>query len=163
MPWIVLGNRHDAEDAAQDAFVVAFHKLPGLRGRSKYGHWLLKITRRQALRCAKRRRQPLPLDRAVEEWPPRRTVPAPQSGGPEPADAGETRGNTSLLQWSFCPTDRRSDRAPARYRHQAAFTSLYAVACDAQGARRCMMIRHFSSASSNSVAVSAPQRRWWTT
>lgn len=113
----VFGNRHDAEDAAQDAFVVAFHKLPGLRGRSKYGHWLLKITRRQALRCAKRRRQPLPLDRAVEEWPPRRTVPAPQSGGPEPADAGETRGNTSLLQWSFCPTDRRSDRAPARSRH----------------------------------------------
>lgn len=68
----VLGNRHDAEDAAQDAFVVAFHKLSRLRDRSKYGHWLLKITRRQALRCAKRRRQPLPLDRAAGRIEPSR-------------------------------------------------------------------------------------------
>lgn len=44
-----LGNRDDALDAAQDAFVVAWRKLGGFRGESAFRTWLLTITWRKAL------------------------------------------------------------------------------------------------------------------
>ena len=44
-----LGSREDAEEAAQDAFVVAWQKLPGFRGESSFRTWLLTITWRKAL------------------------------------------------------------------------------------------------------------------
>jgi RNA polymerase sigma-70 factor (ECF subfamily) len=44
-----LGRPEDAEDAAQDAFVVAWQKLAGYRGEASFRTWLLAITWRQAL------------------------------------------------------------------------------------------------------------------
>jgi len=50
----VLGDYHLAADAAQDAFVKAYEKLPGLRKPASFGPWLMKITRRCALDLARR-------------------------------------------------------------------------------------------------------------
>lgn len=44
-----LGNREDALDAAQDAFVVAWRKLGGFRGDAAFRTWLLTIAWRKAL------------------------------------------------------------------------------------------------------------------
>lgn len=44
-----LGRREDAEDAAQEAFVVAWRKLPGFRGQASFRTWLLTIAWRKAL------------------------------------------------------------------------------------------------------------------
>jgi RNA polymerase sigma-70 factor (ECF subfamily) len=44
-----LGSREDAEDAAQDAFVVAWQKLPDFRGDATFKTWLLTIVWRKAL------------------------------------------------------------------------------------------------------------------
>lgn len=44
-----LGSREDAEDATQDAFVVAWQKLPGFRGDATFRTWLLTIAWRKAL------------------------------------------------------------------------------------------------------------------
>src|SRR5262245_60827335 len=44
-----LGEREDAEDVTQEAFLVAWQKLPGFRGDSKFRTWLLTITWRKAL------------------------------------------------------------------------------------------------------------------
>ena len=44
-----LGSREDAEDAAQEAFVVAWRKLAGFRGDSSFRTWLLTIVWRKAL------------------------------------------------------------------------------------------------------------------
>ena len=44
-----LGSREDAEDAAQEAFVVAWRKLRGFRGDSTFRTWLMTITWRKAL------------------------------------------------------------------------------------------------------------------
>ncbi len=44
-----LGTREDAEDAAQEAFVVAWQKLTGFRGDSTFRTWLLTIVWRKAL------------------------------------------------------------------------------------------------------------------
>jgi RNA polymerase sigma-70 factor (ECF subfamily) len=48
-----LGRQADAEDAAQDAFLLAWRKLPAFRGDASFRTWLLTIVWRQAL--AKRR------------------------------------------------------------------------------------------------------------
>lgn len=52
-----LGAREEAEDAAQDAFVVAWQKLASFRRQSSFRTWLLTITWRKAL--DRRRRQRL--------------------------------------------------------------------------------------------------------
>jgi RNA polymerase sigma-70 factor (ECF subfamily) len=44
-----LGRREDAEDVAQEAFVMAWRKLRGFRGDSSFRTWLLTITWRKAL------------------------------------------------------------------------------------------------------------------
>jgi RNA polymerase sigma-70 factor (ECF subfamily) len=67
-----IGDHHAAEDAAQEAFVAAFRKLPTLRDGSLFGPWLLAIVRHQAERIGKRGtraagRQPgVPLDHAAD-------------------------------------------------------------------------------------------------
>jgi RNA polymerase sigma-70 factor, ECF subfamily len=44
-----LGAHEDAEDVAQEAFVVAWRKLPGFRGDATFRTWLLTIVWRKAL------------------------------------------------------------------------------------------------------------------
>jgi len=51
-----LGAREDAEDVAQDAFVVAWQKLPGFRGDAMFRTWLLTIVWRKALDRRRQRR-----------------------------------------------------------------------------------------------------------
>ena len=48
----VLGNRADAEDAAQETFVAAVRALPGFRGEAQISTWLVRIARNA---CTKRR------------------------------------------------------------------------------------------------------------
>jgi RNA polymerase sigma-70 factor (ECF subfamily) len=45
----VLGVPEDAEEAAQDAFVLAYRKLEGFRGDASFKTWVLAIVWRQAL------------------------------------------------------------------------------------------------------------------
>ena len=47
--FAALGSREDAEDATQEAFVVAWQKLPGFRGDATFRTWLLTIAWRKAL------------------------------------------------------------------------------------------------------------------
>ncbi len=67
-----LGDHHAAEDAAQEAFVVAYRKLPRLREGSLFGRWLLTIVRRQAQRIGRARRRDVPLDDAAHVAEPER-------------------------------------------------------------------------------------------
>lgn len=71
MALAVLGNYHSAEDAAQDAFVAAYEKLGLLRDGSRFGPWLLKIAKRQALSRVKATRRPAALDQVAEPADPR--------------------------------------------------------------------------------------------
>jgi RNA polymerase sigma-70 factor, ECF subfamily len=52
----VLGDLHDAEDAAQEAFVIAYRSLAAWRGDGSFGAWLGRIAVRNAVRRAKTRR-----------------------------------------------------------------------------------------------------------
>lgn len=45
----VLGNRHDAEDVVQDAFVKAVERLEDCREPSRFVQWMMMIVRNRAL------------------------------------------------------------------------------------------------------------------
>ncbi|AMV40595.1 RNA polymerase sigma factor [Planctomyces sp. SH-PL62] len=53
--WRVLRDDHAAADAAQEAFLLAYRRLAGLRRPERFGVWLLRIARREAVRAARRR------------------------------------------------------------------------------------------------------------
>jgi RNA polymerase sigma-70 factor (ECF subfamily) len=44
-----LGSQMDADDVAQEAFVIAFRKIGGFRGEAQFRTWLLTIAWRRAL------------------------------------------------------------------------------------------------------------------
>ena len=52
----VLGDLHEAEDAAQEAFVTAYRALASWRGDGPFGAWLTRIAVRIAVRQAGKRR-----------------------------------------------------------------------------------------------------------
>jgi RNA polymerase sigma-70 factor (ECF subfamily) len=77
----VLGDLHEAEDAAQEAFVTAFRSLAGWRGDGPLGAWITRIGVRIALRRAQRRRDVTWID----PGDPARGIDLP--GGADPAVA----------------------------------------------------------------------------
>lgn len=60
MHW--LNDRHAAEDAAQEIFVMAYSKLGHLRDVGKFGPWLLVVAKRHVARLATRRRTMISLE-----------------------------------------------------------------------------------------------------
>jgi RNA polymerase sigma-70 factor (ECF subfamily) len=52
----VLGDQAEAEDVAQEAFVIAFRSLASWRADGPFGAWLARIAVRLAVRRASRRR-----------------------------------------------------------------------------------------------------------
>ena len=52
----ILGDLHEAEDAAQEAFVIAYRALGTWRGEGPFGAWLSRIAVRIAVRRSGRRR-----------------------------------------------------------------------------------------------------------
>jgi RNA polymerase sigma-70 factor, ECF subfamily len=60
----ILGDLHEAEDAAQEAFVTAYRSLAGWRGEGPFGAWLTRIAVRIAIRQAGRRRSVTWIDTA---------------------------------------------------------------------------------------------------
>lgn len=53
----VLGDLHEAEDVAQEAFIQAYRALPAWRGEGTFGAWLTRIGIRLAMRRAATRRR----------------------------------------------------------------------------------------------------------
>jgi RNA polymerase sigma-70 factor (ECF subfamily) len=63
----VLGDLHEAEDAAQEAFVTAYRSLATWRADGPFGAWLTRIAVRIALRMAGRRRSVSWIDPAAPD------------------------------------------------------------------------------------------------
>src|SRR5271169_5443532 len=78
----ITGNREDAEDVMQEAFLKAYQHLPEFEGNSRFYTWLVRIAVNQALmKLRKRRPNQVSLDeeiqteddllpREVEDWGP---------------------------------------------------------------------------------------------
>ena len=65
----VLGDLHEAEDAAQEAFVIAYRSLASWRADGPFGAWLTRIAVRIALRQAGKRRSVTWLDPTAADGP----------------------------------------------------------------------------------------------
>jgi RNA polymerase sigma factor (sigma-70 family) len=67
----VLENRPEAEEAAQDAFIKAFHYLKGFNRQARFSTWLYRIVFNTAISYKRKNKQPLASiefhDRAREE------------------------------------------------------------------------------------------------
>ena len=57
-----LRDRHEAEDVAQAAFLLAYRRISTLADDSKFGPWLMKIAPRQIIDFARRRKIPVTTD-----------------------------------------------------------------------------------------------------
>ena len=58
----VLADHHAAQDATQEAFVVAYRKVGSLRNGRAFGPWLLRIAHREAVRMARQRPKAVQLE-----------------------------------------------------------------------------------------------------
>ncbi len=138
----VLGDLHDAEDAAQEAFVTAYRALGTWRGDGPFGAWLARIGVRIAVRKASRRR---PV-----AWIDPRPVPADdglgQPGGPN------TVGERALLG-----ALGRAGGDPAQLfaRAERAASIRAAVANLDEPYREVIALRFFSELSLAEIAVQA--------
>ena len=75
----IIGDRHLAEDAAQQAFAKAAVNLPGLRKPEQFGRWVAAICRNEARDMARMRR-------GFQSDEPPELV---EQGGPEVDEVGE--------------------------------------------------------------------------
>lgn len=85
----LLGNRADAEDAVQDAFLSAWRRLPEFRHDAAFGTWMYRIVTNRCLTTLRSRPRALPLDTVPE--------PAAHDEGSSPPRAAETDAATTAL------------------------------------------------------------------
>ncbi len=64
----ITGNRHDAEDALQDALIAAWKNLDKFRGTAKFGTWLYRIASSAALAVVRRQRGEALGERVGDEY-----------------------------------------------------------------------------------------------
>jgi RNA polymerase sigma-70 factor, ECF subfamily len=55
----ITGNEADAEEAAQEAFLRAYYKLPSFRQDSAFSTWIMRITMNTAINLVERRKRDL--------------------------------------------------------------------------------------------------------
>ena len=65
----ITGNEADAEEAAQEAFLRAYNKLPGFRQDSAFATWIMRIAMNTAINLVERRKRDLSYYASREEEP----------------------------------------------------------------------------------------------
>jgi RNA polymerase sigma-70 factor, ECF subfamily len=66
----ILGRPHDAEDVAQESFLMAYRSIGTYRGEGALGGWLLRIATRQAFRRLGQRRDAAELSPGLPSGAP---------------------------------------------------------------------------------------------
>lgn len=67
LTWNITGNREDAEDAMQEAFLKSYSHLPEFHGDSRFYTWLVRIAANEALmKLRKRRPGEVSIDEPVQ-------------------------------------------------------------------------------------------------
>src|SRR5580658_6133179 len=64
LSYSMLGDRAQAEDAAQESFLRIWKSMDRYRGQSSVGTWIFSITRNVCLTAISKRRPSAPIDEA---------------------------------------------------------------------------------------------------
>lgn len=105
-------GREEAQDAAQDALLIAFKALPTLDEPSRFRPWLAAIAKRRATRIRERRRETTTLDEIIVAYAPSIVEDLSQAGSAErlrraiqslPADQAIVMDLVAVEDWA--PTD----------------------------------------------------------
>ena len=101
----ITGNREDAEDAMQDAFLKSYSHLKDFQGDSRFYTWLVRIAVNQALmKLRKRRPNVVSLDEEVDTG--EETVPRDvKDWGPSPVDRYEQSELSGILSKAISELD----------------------------------------------------------
>ncbi|MEU1279273.1 sigma-70 family RNA polymerase sigma factor [Streptomyces sp. NPDC005805] len=70
----LLGDRGEAEDAVQEAFVGAWRRLPEFQSRASFGTWIYRIVTNRCLNVLRSRRPAAPLEAVGEPVAPEHAV-----------------------------------------------------------------------------------------
>jgi RNA polymerase sigma-70 factor (ECF subfamily) len=133
----ILGDLHDAEDAAQEAFVTAYRSLSSWRGEGPFGAWLRRIAVRIALRQAGSRKPVAWID------------PAGSSAGA----AGDDRSSaTAALDARAAAAAPRTDPALLTLRGERATELRNAVGGLPEPYREIVTLRFFGDLSLEEIA-----------
>ena len=95
-----VGNRHDAEDICQDAFVRCWERMPECRDASRVSHWIMTIVRN----TAHNRREYLKL-RTTEQLDAGMSVAAARRPDRD-ASLGELRSRLTTALMTLSPHQR---------------------------------------------------------
>ncbi|MCL6450136.1 MAG: sigma-70 family RNA polymerase sigma factor [Acetobacteraceae bacterium] len=91
LAYHITGNREDASDMAQEAFIRIFRALPGFKGRSAFSTWVFRVVVNVCLDELRRRRfRAVPLEglpSGEDDRPPRQWA----SSAPGPDEEVERR------------------------------------------------------------------------
>ena len=135
----VLGDLHDAEDAAQEAFVTAYRALGTWRGDGPFGAWLARIGVRIAVRKASQRRSVVWIDAS----------PVAADGGGADGDGANAVGERALLA---ALGRAAADPAQLAVRAERAASIRAAVANLDEPYREVVALRFFSELSLAEIA-----------
>ncbi|WP_329493575.1 RNA polymerase sigma factor [Kitasatospora herbaricolor] len=94
----LMGNRHDAEDSVQEAFLSAWRRLPQFRGDAAFRTWMYRIVTNRCFSVLRSRPPPAaPLDAGPE--------PAQTAGSAQPERAAEAHAATDALARALARLD----------------------------------------------------------
>jgi RNA polymerase sigma-70 factor (ECF subfamily) len=133
----VLGDLHEAEDAAQETFVTAYRALGTWRGEGAFGAWLARIATRIAVRRAARRRPVAWID------------PPPAAGDAEAHGGRDGVGEAALVS----ALGGAPDPAQLAVRAERATAIRTAVAGLDEPYREVVILRFFSELSLAEIAA----------
>jgi len=92
LAYRMIGDREEAHDIAQEAFVRAFGAIKGFRRGSSFSTWLYRVTTNACLdEIKRRRRRPAPATSLIGDDDPPQDPPDPAPGVEKQAEAIERR------------------------------------------------------------------------
>ncbi len=96
----ITGNEADAEEAAQEAFLRAYNKLPSFRQDSAFSTWITRIAMNTAINLVERRNRDLSYQgpRIADEFSPANRTVRVADSQPNPEGALLNREAVSLRQ-----------------------------------------------------------------
>lgn len=77
--FLITGDAQDAEDVIQEAFLKAYHGLPGFRSGASFKPWLMRIVTNEAQNRRRSTTRYVKLLRAAEDAPPASEEPSPEA------------------------------------------------------------------------------------